>query len=84
MAFTKEELEELARADAEIDEEFVMTQEEIEASRNRDKAARYDRLDNRGKKIAAGKKAYREANREKIAARGKAKREANKLTAMGN
>ena len=76
MAFTKEELEELARADAEIDEEFVMTQEEIEASRNRDRAAKYDRLDNRGKKIAAGQKAYYEANREKIAAEKKRRKDA--------
>ena len=30
MAFTKEELEEIAAADAEIDETFVLTQAEIE------------------------------------------------------
>ena len=34
--------------------------------RKRDKQSRIDRLDNRGRKIAAQKAAYREANREKI------------------
>ena len=62
--FTPEELEELRRADAELDEEFVQTQEEIEASRTRDKMARLDRLDSRSRKIAENQRAYREANRE--------------------
>ena len=63
--FTAEELEELRRIDAEIDEEFVQTQEEIEASRQRDKQVKFDALDNKGRKIAARQAAYREANREK-------------------
>ena len=63
--FTPEELEELRRADAELDEEFVQTQEEIEESRKRDKAVKMQRLDNKSKKIAENKRAYREANREK-------------------
>ena len=65
--FTPEELEELRRADAELDEEFVQIQEEIEESRKRDKQARFDRLDAKGKKIAEYQRAYYEANREKIA-----------------
>ena len=64
--FTQEELEELRRADAELDEEFVQTQEEIVESRKRDKQVRFDRLDAKGKKIAENQRAYREANREKI------------------
>ena len=76
--FTPEELEELRRADAEIDEEFVQTQEEIEASRQRDKQAKFDALDNKGRKIAARQAAYREANREKIAAQQAAYYEANR------
>ena len=76
--FTPEEREELARADAEIDEEFVQTQEEIEASRQRDRQAKLDALDNKGRKIAARRAAYREANREKIAAQQAAYREANR------
>ena len=76
--FTKEELEELRRADAELDEEFVQTQEEIVESRKRDKQARFDRLDAKGKKIAENQRAYYEANREKIAENKRAYREANR------
>ena len=64
--FTPEEREELRRADAELDEEFAQTQEEIEEIRKRDKQVLFDRLDSKGKKIAENKRAYREANREKI------------------
>jgi hypothetical protein len=64
--FTKEELEELRRADAKLDEEFVQTREEIVESRKRDKQARLDRMDSKSKKIAENKRAYYEANREKI------------------
>ena len=68
MMFTPEELEELRRADAEIDENFRLTNEEIQASRKRDRESVVDRKDHRGKKIAAQQAAYREANKEKIAA----------------
>ena len=76
--FTPEELEELRRADAELDEEFVQTQEEIEESRKRDKAVKMQRLDNKSKKIAENRRAYYEANREKIAENQRAYREANR------
>jgi hypothetical protein len=66
--FTPEELEELRRIDEEIDDDFCQTQEEIEESRRRDRSAKLDALDNKGRKIAAQQAAYREANREKIAA----------------
>lgn len=62
--FTKEELEELRRADAELEEDFRQTPEEIRQSRERDREAQLDRLDNKEKKIAENKRAYREANRE--------------------
>ena len=65
MMFTPEELEELRLADAEIDENFRLTNEEIRASRKRDRESVVDRKDNHGKKIAAQQAAYREANREK-------------------
>lgn len=68
MMFTPEELEELRRADAEIDENFRLTNEEIQASRKRDRESVVDRKDNHGKKIADYQAAYREANKEKIAA----------------
>ena len=76
--FTPEELEELRRADEELDADFRQTQEEIEESRKRDRRVSFERKDNRGRKIAAQKAAYREANKEKIAAQQAAYREANK------
>ena len=65
MAFTPEELAELAAFDAELDETYIQTQEEIEASRKRDRAAKLDSLDNKDRKIATQQAAYREENREK-------------------
>ena len=63
--FTPEELEELRRADAELDDSFVQTQEEINASRERDRSVKNSRRDNKGKRIAESQRAYREANRDK-------------------
>jgi hypothetical protein len=76
--FTKEELEELRRADAELEEDFRQTPEEIRQSRERDREAKLDRLDNKEKKIAENQRAYYEANREKIAENQRAYREANR------
>ena len=76
--FTAAELEELRRADAEIEESFALTQEDLDFSRNLDREAKLDKLDNRGRKIAAQQAAYYEANREKIAAQKAAYREANR------
>ena len=66
--FTKEELEEFRKADTELDEEYSLTQEDIEFSRRMDREAKLDRLDNKARKIADYQAAYREANKEKIAA----------------
>lgn len=63
--FTAEELEELRRADEEIDNSFALTQEDLDFSRGLDREAKFDRLDSRKRKIAAQHAAYREANREK-------------------
>ena len=76
--FTKEELEELRRIDAELDEEFSLSQEDIDLSRRLDREAKMDRLDNRGRRKAARSAAYREANKEKIADYQAAYYEANK------
>ena len=65
--FTPEELAELKRIDAEIDDNFRQTQDEIVDSRQRDRMVIDDRKDRRSRKIADQKRAYREANREKIA-----------------
>lgn len=62
--FTPEELEELRRADEELEKDFRQTQEEIEESRQRDRQAHLDGLDNKGRKVAAQQRAYYEANRE--------------------
>lgn len=65
MMFTPEELEELRRADAEIDENFRLTNEEIQASRKCDRESVVDRKDHRGKKIADYQAAWKKKNREK-------------------
>ena len=62
--FTPEELEELRRADEELEKNFRQTQEEIQESRQRDRQARLDGLDHKGRRIADQQRAYREANRE--------------------
>ena len=76
--FTEEELEEMRRADAEIEADFRLTQEDIAFSRNADREAKLSRKDNRGRKIAENQRAYREANKDKIAEQKRAYREANK------
>jgi hypothetical protein len=76
--FTPEELEELRRADEELDESFVQTQEEITESRKRDRKAKLAQMHPDKRKIAESQKAYREANREKIAESKKAYYEANR------
>ena len=74
--FTPEELAELAAFDAEIDESDI-TQNEIDASRERDREAVLAGMSKRNRKIAEAQRAYREANREKIAEAKRAYREAN-------
>ena len=76
--FTPEELEELKRIDAELDESFTQSQEEIRDSRKRDRAAKLDGMDRKKRKIAERNAAYREANKDKIAEYQAAYREANK------
>ena len=76
--FTPEELEELRRADEELEASFRQTQEEIQESRQRDRQARLDGLDNKARQVAAQKKAYYEANRDKVAAQKKAWQRSNR------
>ena len=78
MPFTAAELEEMRRADEEIERDFRWTQEELEASRRRDRAAVFAALPPEKQRNAASRKAYREANRDKVAAAQKAYREANR------
>ena len=65
--FIPEELEELRRADEELDADFCQTQEEIVESRVRDRKAALDAMDNKQRKIADYQAAYRAANKDKIA-----------------
>ena len=65
--FTPEELEELRRADEELEENFCQTQEEIRASRKRDREAVLRSMDPQKRKNAEYQAAYREANKDKIA-----------------
>ena len=58
-------MEELRRADDEIEESFTLTQEDLNFSRGLDREAKLDKLDNRGKKIAAQQAAWKKENREK-------------------
>lgn len=76
--FTPEELAEIAAADAEIEAEFRLTQEDLDRSRELDREAKFRALPMGKQKVAAQQKAYREANREKLAAQRKAYREANR------
>jgi hypothetical protein len=76
--FTPEELAEMAAADAEIEAEFRLTQEDLDRSRELDREAKFRALPMEKQKVAAQRKAYREANREKVAAQQKAYREANR------
>ena len=61
--FSAAELEELRRADEEIDNSFSLTQEDLEFSRGLDREAKFDRLDNR-EKWNAYMRDYRRKKRE--------------------
>ena len=76
--FTADELAAMRLADEEIERDFRWTNEELEASRERDRVSIFDRKDVAAQKLAAQKKAYREANREKVAEYQKAYYEANR------
>ena len=78
MPFTEEELAEMAAADAEIEASFQLTNDDLVMSREFDRMAVLDSMDNQKRKVAAQQKAWYEANREKVAAQQKAYREANR------
>ena len=78
MSFTPEELAAMAAADAEIEAEFFLTNEEAAASSARDREARYLAMDKRGQALAEYQRRYYEANKEAVAERQRRYREANK------
>jgi hypothetical protein len=69
--FTPEELAEIAAADAEIEAEFRLTQEDLDRSRELDREAKFRALPMEKQKVAAQQKAYREANREQLRKRAR-------------
>ena len=78
MKFTPEEIEEMRRADEEIERDFRWTRDELAASRSRDAEATIFQKDTRCRSIAEYQRAYREANKDSIAEYQRAYREANK------
>ena len=77
--FTAEELAAMRLADEEIEREFRWTNEELEASRKRDRESTLDQKDFAAQKRAAQQKAYYEANREKINERRRRKRREKRI-----
>lgn len=67
MGFTPAELAEMARADAEIEAAFRLTNEDVMLGRMIDRHAILDNMDNKHRRRAEGQRRYREANRDKIA-----------------
>ena len=78
MNFTPEELAEMARADAEIEREFILTAEEAAESRALDRDALMARKDKQAKAVAEYQRRYREANKEAVAEYQRRYYEANK------
>ena len=76
--FTPEELAEMARADAEIEASFCLTNEELKQSREIDRDVVVGRMDRDTRRRAEYQKAYREANRDKVAEYQKAIADARK------
>ena len=78
MSFTPEELAEMARADAEIEREFILTAEEAAESRELDRAAKMARKDKKAKAAAEYHRRYYEANKEAVAEYNRRYYEANR------
>ena len=78
MGFTSVELAEMARADAEIEASFRITNEDIALGRELDRAFALDNMDPKKRKLAETQRRYREANKEKLAETQRRYREANK------
>ena len=78
MGFTPAELAEMARADAEIEATFRLTNEDVMLGRMIDRASILDNMDAAHRRRAEGKRRYYEANREKVAEAQRRYREANR------
>ena len=78
MGFTPAELAEMARADAEIEADFCMTNEEIAFGRILDRDFTLENMDRQSRKIAEAQRQYYAANKDKIAEAQRQYRAANK------
>ena len=78
MPFTAEELEEMRRADEEIEQEFHLTNDDLIREREMDREIALERMSPEKRRIAEKQRAYREANRDSIAEKQRAYREANR------
>lgn len=68
----------MAAADAEIEADFRLTNDDLRRSRELDRLSVLESMSPERRKIAASQKAWYEANKEKVAASQKAYREANR------
>ena len=75
---TKEELAEIAAADAEIERDFRITHEELRESRERDQKAKLANADDQARSAKESRRAYYEANKDAAKEYQRAYREANK------
>lgn len=66
MPFTAVELEEMRRADEEIEREFRLTPEDLAESRALDRQAKMEEMLPEKRKVLEYQRAYYEANREKV------------------
>ena len=78
MPFTAAELEEMRRADEEIEREFRVTPEDLRRSREQDRQAELDALPTAERIKREYRRAYYAANREKVLEGQRAYREANR------
>lgn len=78
MGFTAAELAEMARADAEIEATFYVTNADVALGRLIDREAILDRMDPKQKRIAEAQRRYYEAHKEEIAEAQRRYREAHK------
>ena len=78
MGFTPAELAEMARADAEIESTFCVTNADIALGRLIDREAILGRMDSKQKRIAEAQRRYYEAHKEEIVEGKRRYREAHK------
>lgn len=78
MPFTAEELEEMRRADEEIEQEFHLTNDDLIWEREMEREIALERMSPEKRRIAKYQRAYYEANRDSIAEKQRAYREANR------